>query len=515
MSLFTKLFTRKPTTYRKPQPPRLGLESLGERLVPTTLSVANGTLTIDAKGGGEAVAVRVGTAAQGQIWVNVQQTSGNNSYLYDNTVSQIVFVGSDRADTFMNNTGLASTAYGRGGDDFLQGGSFWDVLEGGDGNDRLIGGNGTDTLRGNSGADVLDGGAGVDLLDGGDGADRMSGGADNDYLYGRGGADVMYGDAGDDFVDAGDGNDVVYGRDGNDSLYGRGGADVIYGDAGDDFVDAGGGNDVVYGGGGNDSLYGNEGNDRLFGGHGTDQLYGGDGDDFLDDGDRYSQETAVGGNGTDWNADVVAVNGMTLDDVRQRYSDTCSFLASLAGLARTGRDFTQQIHYVGPDAAGVPQYDIQFYELRLDGRTTTRFVTVGFDGSRTGFDPGSTAEGESWVILMQRAWAQIHEGGVAWPSQALTALTGNRAGTRSRFDDEAFDWITAALANNKAVVAGTKSGSLHSSKLVDGHAYTVVAVKGTGSNRYVQLRNPWGGDGDLVWISWNNFQHDMSVVASV
>lgn len=86
----------------------------------------------------------------------------------------------------LTNTG-AKTYYGRGGDDYLQGGS--------DG-DRLYGGNGADRVFGGGGADHLYGGGGDDRLYGGDGGDHLVGGLGRDELYGQGGNDRLDGGRG-------------------------------------------------------------------------------------------------------------------------------------------------------------------------------------------------------------------------------------------------------------------------------------------------------------------------------
>jgi hypothetical protein len=98
-------------------------------------------------------------------------------------VSHITFHGGAVADKFVNKAvDLAVSAYGNGGNDYLQGGNKFDILDGGDGNDTLIGEGGNDWLFGNAGNDRLEGGAGNDSLFGGGGNDKLFGGDGNDFL---------------------------------------------------------------------------------------------------------------------------------------------------------------------------------------------------------------------------------------------------------------------------------------------------------------------------------------------
>jgi hypothetical protein len=70
-------------------------------------------------------------------------------------VRAILYYGSNKADTFTNNTRLGAEVYGR------------------DGNDRLIGGSGSDKLYGEAGNDYLNGNRGYDYLYGGDGSNTL------------------------------------------------------------------------------------------------------------------------------------------------------------------------------------------------------------------------------------------------------------------------------------------------------------------------------------------------------
>lgn len=319
-------------------------------------------------------------------------------------------------------------------------------------------------------------------------------------------------------VDAQGGNDVIDLRNvnvratinagtGNDFVVGSKAADVIFGSDGDD---------RLFGMTGNDTLCGDNGNDFLFGMENGDALLGGVGDDFLDDGNRGLQEYADGGAGLDWNADIVAVGGAAMDDIHQRGSPSCSFLSSLAGLTR-GRDFTQWIRYAGFQTDGTPLYQVAFWQ-----GTDWHWETVAFTGAMTNLDTAPAAEGESWVVLMNRAWMQYHgSNGRCWPSEAVYALTGVNPWTQGGVTNNDFGRIAGALDQGRLVIIATAAQGLSTSLLEGQHAYTVVGYRSDG---WIQVRNPWGYDNDngvasgnssdgYIWLAWGDVMASFNYLA--
>lgn len=309
---------------------------------------------------------------------------------------------------------------------------------------------------------------------------------------------------------------TIHGGAGNDFIIGSGVADVLFGEDG---------NDRLFGKYGNDTLYGGDGNDLLFGNQGTDALYGQAGDDFLDDGNPAVSEATNGGSGMDWIADVVAINGTSMSDVNQTAAPSCGFLSSLQGLANNRYDFTKNIKYNGYRTDGTPSY-----QVKLFSNGAWKWHTVDFTGSLTATDTAPAVEGESWVVLMQRAWIQQHgKGGRCWPHEAILALTGSAAkSSRYQVVDSDFNAIQTALAGKKLVVGGTHNHALSTSYLVSNHAYTVIGTFGFKNDflnidtRFVILRNPWGKDGGIgdshpddgvVILSWKEFKANMQYLA--
>ncbi|MEO0455773.1 MAG: calcium-binding protein [Cyanobacteria bacterium P01_A01_bin.114] len=190
------------------------------------------------------------------------------------------------------------TLIGRGGDDYLEGGSD---------SDELFGAGGNDTLKGGAGADDLVGGAGNDAylissnLDDIIESSGQNGGIDTVFLidWNLAPADPYVLPAyvedlkmketftgeraeGNDLSNNMAGNSAdndIYGRLGDDTLKGKDGSDHLYGEEGNDLVMGGDGSDVLYGDFGGTSATG--GDDTLIGGEGNDQLYGGAGEDSL------------------------------------------------------------------------------------------------------------------------------------------------------------------------------------------------------------------------------------------
>ena len=212
------------------------------------------------------------TVSLSGIYVAVTQPGLDTEIFTADSVDSIRFIGRAGDDIFLNNTPIASFAFGQAG------------------NDTLIGGTGNDTLAGNVGDDFIRGGAGIDRLIAGNGDDDVAGGAGNDTILGTAGLNTLSGDAGDDSIFGGNDADMIFGGAGNDQLSGNGANDTIRGGDGTDRVNAGpgdddidgeGGNDFLYGQAGNDTVVGGAGNDTVGGNGGNDTLRGGIGDDFL------------------------------------------------------------------------------------------------------------------------------------------------------------------------------------------------------------------------------------------
>jgi hypothetical protein len=290
------------------------------------------------------------------------------------------------------------------------------------------------------------------------------------------------------------------------------------------------GNDVLKGMDGSDRLYGGADNDDLFGGAGYDYLYGEDGNDFLDSGSN--GEYLNGGAGYDFNAYVTAVSGTQRDDVHQGGGPTCWLLASLSAVAARV-NMSSRIVYQGDG-----RYRVTLYTAA----GATRYQYVNFTGERNNADPNfnPNQEGESWVVIMQRAILQ--EMGLSTtsppggnPYNALPMLTGRGSSwygtpsTSTTFGNADAERIRTALAAGRYVAMCTfgEGTALATSKLVNWHCYNVVSVTRSvvwngiiPTFQYsVTVRNPWGYDGGsasgntsdaLITLSWAQFAGSIS-----
>lgn len=278
--------------------------------------------------------------------------------------------------------------------------------------------------------------------------------------------------------------EVLYGGDGNDLLTAGSANDALSGENGDD---------KLWGGAGNDTLDGGAGNDQLFGEAGTDALTGGAGNDWMEAGT--ATESAVGGDGTDWNAHVWAMNGVSVSDVKQTGTGACIFLSSAAAAAKQGINLADRMKYVGNFT-----YEVTFYDARTKAWSAEK---VKFDGTMTTYngylmDPLAAVEGESWVILMQRAYLQHFYGlnplngtsmasfrGESNANQAEAALTGRTAVTTSI--PTTAQTIQTMLTQGKVVTAASFAGQ-------GGHSYSVLNVYQVNGEWRIDVHNPWGVD---------------------
>ena len=208
-------------------------------------------------------------------------------------------------DTVLNHTNIRAEIYGRGGNDYIKGGTGNDLIDGGADSDSLIGRAGNDDLYGGTGddnfvfeafqfvdqpgllgSDVIyeDANQDVDQLD----FNRFIGPVNVDLslttaqvvnaghltlrLISSTGIENVYGSEYEDVIRGNSRQNELMGSYGTDYLYGRGGADFLIGYEGNDWLYGEAGNDNLAGGTEHDVLYGGTENDDLFGGDGNDEL---------------------------------------------------------------------------------------------------------------------------------------------------------------------------------------------------------------------------------------------------
>jgi hypothetical protein len=329
---------------------------------------------------------------------------------------------------------------------------------------------------------------------------------------------------------------TLYGGDGNDSLFDNGpGRAVLYGEAGDDLlVSVGGGADQAFGGAGFDSIWmdtadsaGDVSAAETAGGafHRIGQFLQPtsnpaqrpslemQGQDLVDPTSSYSY--------SNFSNRPLWVDGPEYNDIRQGSLGDCYFLASLASLADTDPNILRQM--IAPMGDGT--FVVRFYEngsptyIRIDGDLpgsgfTTRYAKI-------------TPDGESWVALAEKAYAQFRtrensyaslEGG--WMDPVYRAVTGQATARYYAAGANMGVWMADQLAAGHALSAGTWSNPT-AGPVVGLHAYQVKGVEIAADQTYVTVYNPWGFDGamadstpsdGLVRLRLDQFQADFSLV---
>jgi len=211
------------------------------------------------------------------------------------------------------------------------------------------------------------------------------------------------------------------------------------------------------------------------------------------------------------------------NDVAQGQLGDCYLLAALAAVAKTDPDVIRKM--VRDNGNGtctvtfhLPRLGLSFLgrEVRQvvvtpdvpvqgEGSSQPRYAQVG-DREVEGEGPSRKEVAELWVLLVEKAWAQVKgsygaiEGG--HPGQAMEAITGQASDsfrTASKGEADLLKDLEAASKAGHPVTAFTPPDSqveqdetwqkLAKDKVVHGnHAYTVMGVEG----REIRLRNPWG-----------------------
>lgn len=194
---------------------RLGLTTLDERSLPSaTISFVAATNVVSIVGDKLDNSARVSQVGG----ILVIEADGVARKFAESQVQQVVFMGHEGQDKFVNVSAIRVVASGGMGADVLVGGKGNDVLDGGSGKDELTGGAGDDRLMGGAGDDVLNGDDGRDWLDGGAGNDRLFGGFGNDTLVAGGGVNALDGGAGHDTLWLSSLQDVILNPDANDRV---------------------------------------------------------------------------------------------------------------------------------------------------------------------------------------------------------------------------------------------------------------------------------------------------------
>ncbi len=199
------------------------------------------------------------------------------------------------------------------------------------------------------------------------------------------------------------------------------------------------------------------------------------------------------------------------NDVFQGSLGDCYLMAALAAVAKT--DPLKIANMVRDNQNGT--YTVTFHLDRMMSSIRGRevrdvvvkpdFIYTGGAPmyAKTGDTDANSGKVELWVMLVEKAWAQIKgsykgiEGGD--PGEAMAMITGEESDSFEPADeaDGGQSRIEKALADKHPVTAYTgkrddwtkEQAAIAAERVIYGnHAYTVMAVKGG----CLELRNPWG-----------------------
>ncbi|MCX5677294.1 MAG: C2 family cysteine protease [Planctomycetota bacterium] len=307
--------------------------------------------------------------------------------------------------------------------------------------------------------------------------------------------------------------------DGNDSVFAAGpGRATVYGDAGDDLiVTVGGGADTVYGGAGLDSFW-VDNSDTVADASASETAAAGVHriTAFYQPTDDPAQAVSLEIAGQDI-VDPVAdyayrsyastplfTDGPEYSDIRQGALGDCYFMASLASLAQTDPTALRQM--VAPMGDGT--YAVRFYGV--GGEET--YVRVDASLPAYGSTPAYarlTPDGEAWVAVAEKAYAQFRYGANSyaslnggWMEPVYYAVTGAATGSMYTNIANIAGIMADYLSAGHALTAASRESP--PGPAVGNHAYMIKSVETVGDQTEVTVYNPWGFDGN----SWDSNTSD-------
>ena len=211
---------------------------------------------------------------------------------------------------------------------------------------------------------------------------------------------------------------------------------------------------------------------------------------------------------------TIFVGGSSMDDIQQGNIGDCYFLSVLGSLC-VFPDFFDKLFYI---KVKTKEHVYGVY-LFLNGQWRLVLVDDYFPYEGFGFKQfafSCSAENEIWVALLEKAWAKVNGcyakigcGGL--PNEVFDVLTEAFSEQRSinkNNKEEIWKVCENAVGKGYVMTAGTSGDvtnlDLEEVGLSPGHAYTFLNIytvdTGNGTERVVQLRNPWGnGEYNGAW----------------
>ncbi|KAJ7613033.1 hypothetical protein FB45DRAFT_993113 [Roridomyces roridus] len=172
----------------------------------------------------------------------------------------------------------------------------------------------------------------------------------------------------------------------------------------------------------------------------------------------------------------------------------------------------------------IPKWEeLNYAEKELYHHDKDKYNASARKGSKTLYFAKSGTEGETWVPLIEKAYAKLHGDyaslGWGYASEAIEDLTGAVCSfipSQDILDRDKF-WTEELLKANKDRLFGCSTRRLDSTRsgvsnatidgVYAGHAYSVLRAVEVKGKRFVVVRNPWGktewtgpwSDGSKEW----------------
>ena len=191
------------------------------------------------------------------------------------------------------------------------------------------------------------------------------------------------------------------------------------------------------------------------------------------------------------------------------FSD-CYFLAALGEVAEHEPSLLRSMFIDNGDGT----YTVRFYHNGVaDYVTVYRYLPVNSDGTFAYANMGESSSASSntlWVVLAEKAYAQLAESGwsrpsasnsydaldIGWEGNAIYQLTGQTVTAQGLFDGYA-TFISLVGAVKSGDMIGLDSNATTAPQVVPNHAYVLVGYNS--STHLFTLYNPWGLTVQLSW----------------
>lgn len=216
-----------------------------------------------------------------------------------------------------------------------------------------------------------------------------------------------------------------------------------------------------------------------------------------------------GGLYANFSAKPLFANGPQYSDAIQGSVGDCYFIAALASLTNSDAGVIRQM--IAPMGDGT--YAVRFFRNGLEYYVRAD-AQLPVSGTGALVYAGLSCDGETWVALAEKAYAQFRTGANTYASLANGSTdvvykevtnVGTAWVSSSLSPDSVASFISDNLQAGHALSAGSFVGATF--PIVGSHAYAVQSVQNVDGQWYVTVYNPWGTDG-TGFNAWDSNPYD-------